>query len=76
MFSIARTPENIRIFNTILNISTANGRLINNIKLAYNKLFFTIKNDDPFIICEFLDGDQISNLMDIEPKPTKYFSPK
>lgn len=68
MFSIAKTPENIKIFNTVLNISEANGKIINNIKLSQDKISFTTKEDDPFVICEFLDSDQIWGFMSIIKK--------
>ncbi|MBP9777719.1 MAG: hypothetical protein KBD25_00890 [Rickettsiaceae bacterium] len=65
MFSIAKTPENIKIFNTILNISEAHGKIVNNIKLSQDKISFTIKDEDPFVICEFLNSDQIWGFMGI-----------
>lgn len=62
MFYFENIPDNLKIFNKVLKISDANGRLIRGIKLGADKIGFNV-DGDIFKVLSILGEDLLCQFM-------------
>ncbi len=63
MYKLQNSKEARIIFNKIHNLNIIG--LISDYKITGEFLFFSVKNDDIFCLCEYLDQESISTLINL-----------
>ena len=60
MFFVDKTNSNIRILNQVNESIPITDKLITNFKIGPDKIQFNIKDNNPFLVCQYLSDNLLN----------------
>lgn len=65
MFYLRRSEQNAHILGNVNSIPGVNSILITDLKITSDSISFNLKDDDPFLVCEFLSGQLLEDWLEV-----------